>query len=176
MYSWDENNGRDHRWIGRFRRFVRGNFATLSLFGIRGYSVGSGIRCLAVRGARNTLADRVKILLDMNLSPSWIACLESGGHFCSWLTGLYGRAEVRKLLRHKFAHPWQRCTIAGRRHSVQVFPHRPVASACDAESVTGRLFQNVNSQQSGQIARCAGSPVQQVAAITPNSVHHNRDS
>ena len=80
MYSWDENNGRDHRWIGRFRRFVRGNFATLSLFGIRGYSVGSGIRCLAVRGARNTLADRVKILLDMNLSPSWIACLESGGH------------------------------------------------------------------------------------------------
>jgi predicted nuclease of predicted toxin-antitoxin system len=35
---------------------------------------------MAVRGARNALADRVKILLDMNLSPSWIACLESGGH------------------------------------------------------------------------------------------------
>jgi uncharacterized protein (DUF433 family) len=30
--------------------------------------------------ARNALADRLKILLDMNLSPSWIASLESGGH------------------------------------------------------------------------------------------------
>jgi uncharacterized protein (DUF433 family) len=28
----------------------------------------------------NALADRLKILLDMNLSPSLIASLESGGH------------------------------------------------------------------------------------------------
>jgi hypothetical protein len=31
------------------------------------------MRGLAIRGARNALADRLKILLDMNLSPSWIA-------------------------------------------------------------------------------------------------------
>ena len=52
----------------------------LSLFGIRGYSGGGSIRGLAIRGARNALADRLKILLDMNLSPSLIASLESGGH------------------------------------------------------------------------------------------------
>jgi predicted nuclease of predicted toxin-antitoxin system len=53
---------------------------TAEMFGIRGYSGGGSIRGLAIRGARNALADRLKILLDMNLSPSWIASLESGGH------------------------------------------------------------------------------------------------
>src|SRR5271165_2052714 len=42
--------------------------------------IRAAVRCLAMRGARNTLADRLKILLDTNLSPSWIASLESGGH------------------------------------------------------------------------------------------------
>ena len=45
--------------------------------GIRGYSGGGSLRRLAIRGVRNALADRLKILLDMNLSPSWIASLES---------------------------------------------------------------------------------------------------
>ena len=51
-----------------------------TVFGIRGYSGGGSIRCLAIRGTRNALADRLKILLDMNPSPDWIASLESAGH------------------------------------------------------------------------------------------------
>jgi predicted nuclease of predicted toxin-antitoxin system len=74
---------------------VRGKILRGMTQRLRAVATNSGLKCrqislgrqvlrrlngLAIRGARNALADRLKILLDMNLSPRWIASPESGCH------------------------------------------------------------------------------------------------
>ncbi len=69
------------------------NSGCLSLFGGRRHSAGFGVRGLASGRDRSAAAGRMKILVDMNLSPFWVPFLARHG-FEAWHWSTVGRPSA----------------------------------------------------------------------------------